>query len=241
MPGALPSVNVILLQCTPEPERLVALAARLCYSPVSIGDLQQEISRKDVRDLVDRVLSMGHASVLEHVTLTYGVEGISRATSHQLVRHRIASYSQQSQRYVAAAFGYVTPPSLGRRKGDRMAERFRRHMKKSAELYQEMLEAGIPAEDARFVLPNATGTKILISMNARELHHFFALRVCRRAQWEIREMAKRMLAIAYEKAPLLFEKAGPGCLRGRCPEGKMSCGDAMGVKAEIAALRGGAR
>jgi thymidylate synthase (FAD) len=219
----------------------VALAARLCYSPVSIGDLQQEISRKDVRDLVGRVLSMGHASVLEHVTLTYGVEGISRATSHQLVRHRIASYSQQSQRYVAAAFGYVTPPSLGRQKGDRMAVRYRRHMKKSAELYQEMLAAGIPAEDARFVLPNATGTKILISMNARELHHFFALRLCRRAQWEIREMAKRMLVIAHEKAPLLFEKAGPGCLRGRCPEGKMSCGDAMGLKAEIAALRGGAR
>jgi thymidylate synthase (FAD) len=241
VPDALPSVNVILLQCTPEPERLVALAARLCYSPVSIGDLQQEISRKDVRDLVGRVLSMGHASVLEHVTLTYGVEGISRATSHQLVRHRIASYSQQSQRYVAAAFGYVTPPSLGRRKGDRMAVRYRRHMKKSAELYQEMLAAGIPAEDARFVLPNATGTKILISMNARELHHFFALRLCRRAQWEIREMAKRMLVIAHEKAPLLFEKAGPGCLRGRCPEGKMSCGDAMGLKAEIAALRGGAR
>ncbi len=241
MPDPLPSVNVILLQCTPEPEKLVALAARLCYSPASIGDLQQEISRKDVRDLVGRVLSMGHASVLEHVTLTYGVEGISRATSHQLVRHRIASYSQQSQRYVAATFGYVTPPSLRRRKGDRLAGRFERHMKRCAELYQEFLAAGIPAEDARFVLPNATGTKILISMNARELHHFFALRLCRRAQWEIREMAKRMLVIAHEKAPLLFENAGPGCLRGRCPEGKMSCGDPMGVKAEIASLRGAAR
>lgn len=241
MPGALPSVNVILLQCTPEPERLVALAARLCYSPASIGDLQQEISRKDVRDLVGRVLSMGHASVLEHVTLTYGVEGISRATSHQLVRHRIASYSQQSQRYVAATFGYVTPPSLGRRKGGGLANRFDRHMKRCAELYQEMLAAGIPAEDARFVLPNATGTKILVSMNARELHHFFALRLCRRAQWEIREMAKRMLVIAHGKAPLLFESAGPGCVRGRCPEGKMSCGDSAGVKKEIAALRGDAR
>ena len=234
-------MNVILLQCTPEPERLVALAARLCYSPISIGDLREEISRKDVRTLVRKILSMGHASVLEHVTFTYGVEGISRATSHQLVRHRIASYSQQSQRYVAATFGYVTPPSLGRRKGDRMAARFRRHMKRSAELHQEMLTEGIPAEDARFVLPNATETKILITMNARELHHFFSLRLCRRAQWEIREMAGRMLAIAHGKAPLLFDHAGPGCLRGRCPEGKMSCGDAAGVKAEIAALRGGAR
>ncbi len=243
------------MQCTPEPERLVALAARLCYSPVSIGDLTEEISRKDVRNLVRRVLSMGHASVLEHVTLTFGVEGISRATSHQLVRHRIASYSQQSQRYVAEAFGYVTPKTLGPgkgagrdgkgssrpRKNDPLYDKFEKHMRKSRELYEEMLAAGIPAEDARFVLPNATETKILVSMNARELHHFFALRLCRRAQWEIREMAKRMLAIARERAPLLFENAGPGCVRGRCPEGEMSCGDAAGVKKEIAALGGGAR
>jgi thymidylate synthase (FAD) len=248
-------VNILLLQCTPDPERLVALAARLCYSPVSIGDLRESISRKDVRKLVRRVLSMGHTSVLEHVTLTYGVEGISRATSHQLVRHRIASYSQQSQRYVTAAFGYVTPKSLDRRKGagrkgkgtarpsedDPLYDKFEKHMRKSSDLYEEMLEAGIPAEDARFVLPNATETKIMISMNARELHHFFALRLCRRAQWEIREMAGRMLAIAHGKAPLLFENAGPGCLRGRCPEGKMTCGDPAGVKRELAALRGGAR
>jgi len=248
-------VNVILLQCTPEPERLVALAARLCYSPASIGDLRQDISRKDVRNLVRRILSMGHASVLEHVTFTYGVEGISRATSHQLVRHRIASYSQQSQRYVATTFGYVTPKSLGRRQGRKrgskesdpaqdgnpLYDKFERHMRNCSKLYEEMLEAGIPAEDARFVLPNATETKILISMNARELHHFFALRLCRRAQWEIREMAKKMLAIAYEKAPLLFGNAGPGCLRGRCPEGEMTCGDAAGVRKEFAASRGAAR
>ncbi|NNG45750.1 MAG: FAD-dependent thymidylate synthase [Deltaproteobacteria bacterium] len=248
-------MNVILLQCTPEPERLVALAARLCYSPASIGDLRQDISRKDVRNLVRRILSMGHASVLEHVTLTYGVEGISRATSHQLVRHRIASYSQQSQRYVAVTFGYVTPKSLGRKQGkkkgkkesapaqdgDPLYDKFEQHMRNCSELYEEMLKGGIPAEDARFVLPNATETKILISMNARELHHFFALRLCRRAQWEIREMAKKMLAIAYEKAPLLFGNAGPGCLRGRCPEGEMTCGDAAGVKREFAAQRGAAR
>ncbi len=233
----------------------MALAARLCYSPVSIGDLREEISRKDVRTLVRKILSMGHASVLEHVAFTYGVEGISRATSHQLVRHRIASYSQQSQRYVAADFGYVTPKSLGRGRGaprggknparaaqaDPLYDKFEKHMKKCSELYDEMLAAGIPAEDARFVLPNATETKIMISMNARELHHFFALRLCRRAQWEIREMARKMLEIAYAKAPLLFENAGPGCLRGRCPEGKMSCGDAAGVKKEFAALRGGVR
>ncbi len=233
-------MNVILLQCTPEPERLVALAARLCYSPASIGDLREEVSRKDIRNLVRRVLSMGHASVLEHAAFTFGVEGISRAASHQLVRHRIASYSQQSQRYVSAAFGYVVPKALrdGRKPGgrNRLAERFERHMKRSARLYGELLREGVPAEDARFVLPNATETKILVTMNARELHHFFALRTCRRAQWEIREMAMRMLAIARETAPLLFEKAGPGCVRGRCPEGELSCGDAKGVRLEIGSL-----
>ena len=213
---------------------MVALAARLCYSPASLSDLAEEVSRKDVRKLVRRVLSMGHASVLEHVVFTYGVEGISRATSHQLVRHRIASYSQQSQRYVSTQFGYVTPKTI-RSKG--FEGKFDRHMKSAAAVYEEMIKAGIPAEDARFVLPNSTETKILITMNARELHHFFALRLCRRAQWEIRDMAGKMLAIAYEKAPLLFETAGPGCVRGRCPEGKMTCGDPSGSRAEIAALK----
>jgi thymidylate synthase (FAD) len=248
-------VNVVLLQSTPEPERLVALAARLCYSPAGIADLQEDVSRKDVRKLVRRVLSMGHASVLEHVVFTYGVEGISRATSHQLVRHRIASYSQQSQRYVSADFGYVTPKTIGEaRTGGSLpaepagaarkkplSEKFERHMKSCAALYEEMVKSGIPAEDARFVLPNATETKILVTMNARELHHFFALRLCRRAQWEIREMARRMLALAAGEAPLLFETAGPGCVRGRCPEGKMTCGDPAGVRREFAELRGGAR
>ncbi|MCL5884812.1 MAG: FAD-dependent thymidylate synthase [Deltaproteobacteria bacterium] len=238
-------MNVVLLQCTPEPERLVALAARLCYSPATIGDLQEEISRKDVRGLVRRVLAMGHASVLEHVTFTYGVEGISRAASHQLVRHRIASYSQQSQRYVTAEFGYVTPGTIGGTaadgEGGPFRDRYRKHMKAGAKLYGEMVKAGIPPEDARFVLPNATETKILVTMNARELHHFFALRTCRRAQWEIRAMAMEMLRIAKAKAPLLFEDAGPGCRRGRCPEGKMSCGDARGVRREIEALSGGER
>jgi thymidylate synthase (FAD) len=229
-------VTVVLLQNTPEPERLVALAARLCTSPAKIADLREDISRKDVRRLVRRVLSMGHASVLEHVVFTYGVEGISRATSHQLVRHRIASYSQQSQRYVAAAFGYVVPETIG---GKPFSARYEKHMRNGATLYKEMLSAGIPPEDARFVLPNATETKILVTMNARALHHFFALRLCRRAQWEIREMAKKMLVLANDKAPLLFETAGPGCVRGRCPEGKMSCGGPAEVRREIAAMKEG--
>jgi len=232
-------VNVLLLSCTPDPERMVALAARLCYSPAGIGELREDVSRKDTRTLVRRVLSMGHASVLEHATLTYGVEGISRAASHQLVRHRIASYSQQSQRYVAADFGYVTPPTIASSPG--LRKEYDRHMAACSRLYGKMMREGIPAEDSRFVLPNATETKILITMNARELHHFFALRTCRRAQWEIREMAMRMLAAAREKAPLLFESAGPGCVRGRCPEGKMTCGKPAEVRREIAALGTGGR
>ncbi|MBP2674829.1 MAG: thyX [Deltaproteobacteria bacterium] len=233
-------MKVLLLQCTPDPERMVALAARLCYSPAGIGELREDVSRKDIRGLIRTVLSMGHTSTLEHVAFTFGVEGISRAASHQLVRHRIASYSQQSQRYVSADFGYVTPrtvagvPSLRRE--------YERHMAASSRLYGKLAKAGIPAEDARFVLPNATETKILVTMNARELHHFFALRTCRRAQWEIREMALLMLAIARKEAPLLFEDAGPGCVRGRCPEGKMSCGKADEARREIAAAgRGEAR
>ncbi len=212
---------------------MVALAARLCYSPAGIGELKEDVSRKDVRGLIRKVLSMGHTSTLEHVAFTFGVEGISRAASHQLVRHRIASYSQQSQRYVSADFGYVTPGTIAR--VPVLRREYDRHMAASSMLYGKMTKAGIPAEDARFVLPNASETKVLVTMNARELHHFFALRTCRRAQWEIREMALRMLAIAKREALLLFETAGPGCVRGRCPEGKMSCGKAAEVRREIAA------
>jgi len=227
-------MKVVLLQCTPEPERIVALAARLCYSPSGIGDLRKDISRKNVQGLVRKVLSMGHASTLEHVTFTFGVESISRAASHQLVRHRLASYSQQSQRYVSADFGYVTPESVSDQP-ELLAE-YKRHMAASVAIYEKLGKAGIPAEDARFVLPNATETKILVTMNARELCHFFSLRTCRRAQWEIREMALRMLAIARKKAPLLFENAGPGCVREKCPEGELSCGQAARVRSEIAAI-----
>ncbi len=227
-------MKVLLLQCTPDPERMVALAARLCRSSVGIEDLCEDVSRKDVRRLVREVLEMGHTSTLEHVAFTFGIEGISRAASHQLVRHRIASYSQQSQRYVSADFRYVTPKTVA--DAPAALREYKRHMAASARLYEKLSRAGIPAEDARFVLPNAAETKILVTMNARELHHFFSLRTCRRAQWEIREAALRMLAIARRKAPSLFEAAGPGCCRGRCPEGKMSCGEAAAVRTEIAAL-----
>lgn len=238
-------MNVVLLSSTPKPERLVALAARLCYSPAAIGDLEAEVARKDVGGLVRHVIAMGHTSVLEHASFSFGIEGISRAASHQLVRHRLASYSQQSQRYVSTDFGYVTPetiadaPVAGRRgKDGDLGRAYREHLEAGARLYRRMVDAGIPAEDARFILPNATETRIVVTMNARELHHFFALRLCRRAQWEIREMAGRMMALVARKAPLLFGEAGPGCVRGACPEGKMSCGEAADVRKELRALRG---
>jgi len=228
-------MRVQLLTHTPDPEQVVAAAARLCYSDASIGQLLERAPEQAPK-LLRKILDLGHLSVLEHASFTFGIEGISRACSHQLVRHRIASYSQQSQRYVSheAPFEAVIPESISER--PELATRFERHLAATHELYRELLAAGIPAEDARFVLPNAAATKLVLTMNARELHHFFALRCCRRAQWEIRIMAKEMLRLAKQAAPLLFADAGPGCLRGACPEGKMTCGAAAEVRKEYQIL-----
>jgi thymidylate synthase (FAD) len=217
---------VQLLAHTPDPEQVVAAAARLCYSAASIDSLLEK-SRTDRDTLLRKILSLGHFSVLEHVSFTFGIEGISRACSHQLVRHRLASYSQQSQRYVSQKerFDAVMPPSVASQ--PHLRARFDSLLDEIHQVYGQLLEAGIPAEDARFVLPNAAATKLVVTMNARELNHFFNLRCCRRAQWEIREMAREMLRLARRKAPVLFAKSGPGCLQGVCPEGPMTCG-AMG-------------
>jgi thymidylate synthase (FAD) len=226
---------VQLLTHTPDPEQVVAAAARLCYSASSIDRLLEK-SRDDREALLRKILALGHLSVLEHASFTFGIEGISRACSHQLVRHRLASYSQQSQRYVSHAerFAAVTPPSIAAR--PELAQRYAALLEEIHAAYCELLAAGIPAEDARFVLPNAAETKIVVTMNARELHHFFALRCCRRAQWEIRAMAVEMLRLARRAAPLLFAAAGPGCLQGACPEGAMSCGALLDVRREFAEL-----
>ncbi len=181
-------------------------------------------------------MSLGHFSVLEHASFTFGIEGISRACSHQLVRHRLASYSQQSQRYVSQKerFEAVTPPSIACR--PELRERYEGLLEEIHRVYGQFLDAGVPAEDARFVLPNAAATKLVVTMNARELHHFFNLRCCRRAQWEIRAVARDMLRLVRRKAPVLFAKAGPGCLRGACPEGAMTCGDMAKVREEYREL-----
>jgi len=228
-------MRVQLLTHTPDPEQVVAAAARLCYSDASISQLLERAPEQAPR-LLRKILDLGHLSVLEHANFTFGIEGISRACSHQLVRHRIASYSQQSQRYVSheVPFAAVLPASIAAQ--PELASRFEAHLAATHALYRELLEAGIPAEDARFVLPNAAATKLVMTMNARELHHFFTLRCCRRAQWEIRAMAREMLRLVRQAAPLLFAAAGPGCLHGACPEGAMTCGEAVAVRKEYKEL-----
>jgi thymidylate synthase (FAD) len=224
-------MNVTLLQYTPDPEKTVALAARLCYSAASIGDLQERLSASDIAVFLEKIMSLGHQSVLEHVSFTFGIEGISRACSHQLVRHRLASYSQQSQRYVTFKgenFPLVVPDSIA--ESVQLQEVFDRAMRACAEAYRELVDGGVPAEDARFVLPNAAETKIIVTMNGRELLHFFALRCCERAQWEIRAMAIEMLRLVKPLAPVIFAAAGPGCVGDGCPEGTMTCGRAKEVR-----------
>ena len=223
-------MRVALLQHTPDPEITVALAARLCYSPTSIDQLREKLSSSDVESFLDKIMSLGHQSVLEHASFTFGIEGISRATSHQLVRHRLASYSQQSQRYVShkAGFEAVVPPSIAAQ--PELNARFEEQLQAIHRVYADLVEAGIPAEDARYILPNAAETKIMVTMNARELIHFFELRCCERAQWEIRSMAVEMLRLVKPIAPTIFRDAGPGCLTGPCPEGKMACGKIVEVR-----------
>ena len=229
-------MKVTLLQHTPEPERTVALAARLCYSPSDIDELQERLTGADITAFLDKIMSLGHHSVLEHASFTFGIDGISRTTSHQLVRHRIASFSQQSQRYVSHAerFDAVIPDTISAR--PELLALFEEQLQAVHRCYRELVAAGVPAEDARYILPNATETKIIVTMNARELRHFFELRCCERAQWEIRAMAIEMLRQVTPVAPVIFMDSGPGCLTGPCPEGKFCCGKTAEVRTRFNAL-----
>jgi thymidylate synthase (FAD) len=231
-------LKVILLTHTPNPEQVVAAAAKLCYSNTGVQELRKRIEEEDANKFVAGLLEMGHLSPVEHASFTFGVEGISRACSHQLVRHRLASYSQQSQRYVSKAkgFDYVIPPAIDDHK--QLREYFVDYMNAAHAAYihilEKLSERGIKGElanqDARFVLPNAAETKLVVTMNSRELLHFFRQRCCNRAQWEIRNMATEMLKLVQRIAPTIFAKAGPGCLSGACPEGTHSCGKANEVR-----------
>jgi len=216
-------MKVNLIKYTQKPEKTVAVAARLCYSPVGVDDLMNELSDESVEKLVRFVIKSGHLSTTEHINFTFAIEGVSRALTHQLVRHRIASYNQQSQRYVKFKdnFEYILPPSIEKDKDAR--KKFEGMISDIHGLYKELLASGIEAEDARYILPNASETKIIVTMDGRELLHFFTVRCCNRAQWEIRELATKMLKLVKRVAPLVFEKAGPNCLRGSCQEGKFKC------------------
>jgi thymidylate synthase (FAD) len=216
-------VKVELINWTPDPENTVAAAARLCYSPAGISELAEQMQGDKVRGLLAKLVAMGHLSPLEHASFTFGAEGVSRALTHQLVRHRIASYSQKSQRYVREdQFAYVVPPSISRNPVAR--DKYLRIMEQLQAGYTE-LAAMVDREDARYVLPNACYTSIIFTMNCRSLLNFFELRCCQRAQWEIRTLAWQMLSLVREQAPVLFSTAGPRCERdGTCSQGAMSCG-----------------
>ena len=215
-------MKVQLLSYTKGAEELCAAAAQSCYSDRPASDLLKGMKGKRPDRILENIVGMGHHSVIEHATYTFSVEGVSRALTHQLVRHRVASYSQQSQRYVSMnRADYVVPPSIRENEG---AEReFRKLMDRIWEVYRVLSET-VEVEDARYVLPNASSTNITITMNARELRHFFSLRCCNRAQWEIRMVADEMLRLAKGVSPSIFKDSGPPCVRGKCLEGKMSCG-----------------
>lgn len=247
------NLHVELLRYTPEPQKTVAAAAKLCYSDTGAADLDRELTDSEVEKFLRILINMGHLSPIEHISFTFAIEGVSRVLTHQLVRHRLASFSQQSQRYVTEQnFDYIIPPSIAacQKANDIFNETMSILNEKYAQLREilkveftnQLIAEGssekkaaaaaekLANEDARFVLPNAAETKIVVTMNARELLHFFSVRTCNRAQWEIRELAFQMLKLVKPLAPIIFEKAGPPCLSGACPEGAMSCGKTKEVK-----------
>ena len=219
-------LKVELLSHTPEPDRLVAAAARLCYSAVGVEAILERQVAEKVQKLLEQIRESGHESPLEHVSFSFGIAGVSRALTHQLVRHRIASYSQQSQRYVKLEdFQVIKPPQVA--EDEKASQTFDEVVAKIKAAYQELIQAGIPAEDARYLLPNACESKIMVTMNARSLLNFFEIRTCIRAQWEIRQLALEMRELVRQVAPLLFKLAGPTCESGGfCREGKLGCGRA---------------
>lgn len=245
--------KVYLLAHTPNPEHTIAAAAKLCYSNSSIGELTDNLTEEKAASFVEMLAEIGHESPIEHASFTFGIEGVSRALLAQITRHRMASFSVKSQRYVReGSFEYVTPPEIAeipealeiydeimaedQRKYDRLTEILKeKHIKTFlAEGKDEKTAARMAEkkaiEDARFVLPNACETQMIMTMNTRSLHNFFRLRCCKRAQWEIQDIANQMLALVSEVAPNLFKNAGPACVKGACSEGKMSCGNPQEVR-----------
>ncbi|MBP2070258.1 FAD-dependent thymidylate synthase [Anaerococcus nagyae] len=240
-------MKIKLINYTQNAEETIASAGKLCYSSVGVDEIDKNLSKEAIQKYINMLNNLGHESPIEHASFTFAAEGISRSLSHQLVRHRLASYSQQSQRYVKINnFEYIIPPSI--EENEEAKEVFIKAMQEDQKNYSQItdvlfnknynsfIKEGIAEkearrkaeklaiEDARYVFPNACETKIVFTMNTRSLMHFFSLRCCNRAQWEIRNMAFEMVKICKKVYPTLFKNAGPNCINGPCPEGKMSCG-----------------
>ncbi len=245
--------KVYLLAHTPNPEHTVACAAKLCYSASKVSTLSENLSEEQAASFVDMLSEIGHESPIEHASFTFGIEGVSRSLLAQITRHRMASFSVKSQRYVReGSFEYITPPEIAaepealalyeeimaedQKRYDRLTEILKDKHKKAFlnegkdDKTAERLAEKKAIEDARFVLPNSCETQMVMTMNARSLMNFFKIRCCKRAQWEIQEIANQMLALVSAVAPSLFKNAGPSCLKGGCSEGKMSCGKPREVR-----------
>ena len=252
-------MEVKLLAYTPQPEKTVACAAKLCYAAADIDTVYEGLTEEKTASFLEMLGSIGHESPIEHASFTFGIQGVSRSLLAQITRHRIASYSVQSHRYVKEnAFEFVLPPEIeaipeAKEEFLRAMEEDQKHYENLTALLKEKHKRELLAqgedeksanrkaekkaiEDARFVLPNACATKMICTMNARSLLNFFTHRCCSRAQWEIRALAVEMLKEVKAVAPHIFEKAGPPCLRGNCPEGKMSCGKMKEVRERFASL-----
>jgi len=255
-------MKVTLITHTPEPEKIIAASAKLCYASSDIDTLLDGLDEEKTNKFLEMLTNIGHESPIEHISFTFGIEGVSRAFLAQVTRHRIASFSVQSQRYVEEKhFEFVTPPEI--ENNEEAIKIFNEQMESSINCYNKLtdilkdkhfkqfISEGIDEktaiskaqkkaiEDARFVLPNACDTKMILTMNARSLLNFFKLRCCMRAQWEIKAVADEMLRLCCEVAPVVFKNAGPACLRGSCSEGKMSCGKPAEIKAFYKELKNG--
>ena len=240
-------MKVKLIRYTQDLEKLIAASAKLCYSSATVDEIFDNLNDDNTEKFLTMLLNMGHESPIEHATFTFAIEGVSRSLLAQLTRHRIASFTVKSQRYVKEGqFEFVTPPEI-----KAIPEAEKRYVQAMCDAqtyyneladilfekhYKDFIDAGIEEkiaknkaekkaiEDARYVLPNSCSTQLIMTFNSRSLFNFFEHRCCERAQWEIRDMANEMLRQIKEVAPVLFKKAGPTCLHGPCPEGKMTCG-----------------
>ena len=237
-------MKVKIIAHTPNPEEVIAQAAKLCYSPVGVDEIMEKLTPEKVEKFISHLADIGHESPFEHVTFTFAIEGISRCCTHQQVRHRIASYSQQKKKNIKQE-QIKYKKKKEKKKIPEAKKIFIETMEKDQKAYNELvkllMKEKIPKddmlskqqynaiekqaiEDARYVFPNACETKIVVTMNVRSLLHFFNVRCCNRAQWEIRQMADEMLKECRKVAPKLFKNAGPDCTFGKCGEGNMSCG-----------------